>query len=106
MHKIIPFIVFILKTCLSFKLKTLFIYSYLLNQSEIDFIGEKAGSKIYIQVVYQLKDEATVQREFSNLLQIKDHHPKYVVSMDPFWKENIEGIKHVYLSDFLLAEYW
>jgi predicted AAA+ superfamily ATPase len=76
------------------------------DQSEIDFIGEKAGSKIYIQVAYQLKDEATVQREFSNLLQIKDHHPKYVVSMDPFWKENIEGIKHVYLSDFLLAEYW
>ncbi|NCP84124.1 MAG: ATP-binding protein [Bacteroidetes bacterium] len=76
------------------------------DQTEIDFIGEKDGLKIYIQVAYQLKEEQTIQREFSNLSQIKDHYPKYVISMDSFWKDNIEGIKHVYLSDFLLADYW
>jgi predicted AAA+ superfamily ATPase len=30
--------------------------------------------------------------------------PKYVVTMDDFWKESIEGIQHFHISDFLLAD--
>lgn len=32
------------------------------------------------------------------------HHPTYVVSMDELWRDNIEGIKHVHIADFLLME--
>ena len=53
-------------------------------------------------MTYKLESEQTVNREFSTLLAIKDQYPKFVITMDDFWKETVEGIKHVYISDFLL----
>lgn len=69
---------------------------------EIDFLAERKGKKIYIQVSYKLESETTISREFSPLLVIKDQFPKYVVTMDDFWKENVEGIRHFHISNFLL----
>lgn len=76
------------------------------DNAEIDFVAEKKGQKIYVQVAYKLESEATVKREFGNLLSIHDHYPKYVVTMDELWKDNIEGIRHFYISDFLLSDNW
>ena len=77
-----------------------------LDEKEIDFIAEKQGNKLYIQVTYKMSEKSTIDREFSPLLHIKDHYPKYVVSMDDFWTDNIEGVKHVHIADFLrLDEY-
>ncbi len=53
---------------------------------------------------YKLENNQTLEREFGNLLSIDDQYPKYVVTMDEFWKETIGGIKHYYLSDFLLSD--
>ncbi len=75
-----------------------------LDDKEIDFIAEKQGGKIYVQVAYKLESEQTVEREFSSLLAVKDQYPKYVVTMDEFWKESIEGVKHVHIADFLLMD--
>ena len=72
------------------------------DNKEIDFICEKQGEKIYIQVSYKLENEQTVEREFSPLLSINDNYPKYVVTMDSFWKENVGGVKHLHIKDFLL----
>ena len=70
---------------------------------EIDFVAEKNGEYIYIQATYILKDESTVEREFGNLLKIKDNYPKFVVSFDDFKTPNTYmGIKHYTLLDFLL----
>ena len=80
------------------------VYVGKLDDKEIDFIAEKAGEKIYIQVTYKLESESTVAREFSPLLAIKDHYPKYVVTMDEVWRESIEGVKHIHIADFLLAD--
>jgi len=80
------------------------VYVGKLDDKEIDFIAEKQGEKIYIQVAYKLESEATVAREFSSLLAVKDQYPKYVVTMDTFWKESVEGIKHVHIADFLLMD--
>ena len=72
---------------------------------EIDFIGIKQGKKIYIQVSYLIIDEKIRDREFGNLMAIKDNYPKYVVSLDDFNKgSDIQGIRHVHLSDFLKLE--
>jgi predicted AAA+ superfamily ATPase len=71
---------------------------------EIDFIATKGNSKFYIQVAYMLPEPATVEREFTPLLELKDHYPKYVVTMDPLWTDSIEGVKHVHIADFLLME--
>ncbi len=69
---------------------------------EVDFIGIKQGKKIYVQVSYLITDEKTMDREFGNLIAIKDNYPKYVVSLDEFNKgSDIQGIRHLHLSDFL-----
>lgn len=71
---------------------------------EIDFIAEKQGKKIYIQVAYLLASEETVKREFSILNSVKDSFPKYVVSMDDFdFSQN--GIIHKNIKDFLLMDF-
>lgn len=80
------------------------VYIGKLDNREIDFIAEKQGRKIYIQVAWKLESAQTVDREFSPLLSISDQYPKYVVSMDNFWKDSIEGVEHMYITDFLLQE--
>ena len=80
------------------------VYIGKLDSREIDFIAEKQGKKIYVQVAYKLENEATVHREFSPLLAVSDQYPKYVVTMDEFWEEDVEGVKHLQIHDFLLDD--
>lgn len=80
------------------------VYVGKLDHREVDFIAEKRGEKLYVQVAYKLDSEPTVEREFSHLLAIDDQYPKYVVTMDEFWKDDIEGVRHLYITDFLLKE--
>ena len=71
---------------------------------EIDFIAEKQGKKIYIQVAYLLANKETIKREFSVYNFVKDSYPKYVVSMDDLdFSQN--GIIHKNIKDFLLMEF-
>lgn len=69
---------------------------------EIDFIAEKNNNKAYIQVAYLLSDEKVIEREFGNLQKINDNYNKYVISLDQFRFDNMQGIKHLTLLDFLL----
>lgn len=80
------------------------VYVGKLDTTEIDFVAEKQNKKIYVQVAYKLESEQTVNREFGNFLAIDDQYPKYVVTMDDFWKDDINGIKHFFISDFLLTD--
>jgi len=89
---------------LEFKRRGYSVYVGKFDTKEIDFIAEKLGKKIYVQVSYKLESEQTVDREFSPLLDIKDQFPKFVVTMDAFWKESVEGVQHFYISDFLLSD--
>ena len=72
------------------------------GDKEIDFVCEKSGKKIYVQVTYLLQDEKTINREFGNLLEIKDNYPKYVVSMDDAMSgSDYKGIEHIHIQDFI-----
>jgi predicted AAA+ superfamily ATPase len=73
-----------------------------LNNFEIDFIAKKDGNTIYIQVAYLISDEKVKLREFGNLERIKDNYPKYVISLDTVIISGYNGIKHLYLREFLL----
>jgi predicted AAA+ superfamily ATPase len=78
-----------------------------IDTKEVDFIAEKDGGKIYVQVAYQLNHQQdAIEREFGILKIIPDHYPKYVVTMDDYWEGNIEGIRHVHLADFLCMDSW
>lgn len=76
-----------------------------MGTKEIDFVCEKAGDKIYIQVTYLLSDDSVVEREFGNLLQIKDNYRKIVTSMDDSFGGNIQGIEHIKIIDFLSSSF-
>ena len=82
------------------------VYVGKLDSSEIDFVAQQRAKKIYIQVAYKLENEQVVKREFGNLLNINDQYPKYVVTMDEFWKDSIKGVEHMYITDFLMKEAW
>lgn len=68
---------------------------------KIDFVVEKWNDIKYIQVCYLLQDEQTKQREFWNLLEIKDNYEKIVLSLDDFIDWNYMWIKHINLIDYI-----
>lgn len=69
---------------------------------EIDFVAERRGEKIYIQVCRNLPEES--DRETANLLEIRDAYPKYVVTADPYINGNYEGVQIMQIEDFLLKD--
>ncbi|MCI5690219.1 MAG: ATP-binding protein [Clostridiales bacterium] len=75
------------------------------GEKEIDFVCEKHGEKLYVQVIYLLASEETTSREFGAYDGIRDNFPKYVVSLDEFDMSR-DGIKHRNIRDFLLADTW
>ncbi|MDZ7899758.1 MAG: ATP-binding protein [Arcicella sp.] len=74
-----------------------------LGQNEIDFVAEKNNETVYVQVCYLIQEQATHDREFGNLLAIKNQFPKYVLSMDALHNSNtFMGINHKSIPDFLI----
>lgn len=72
-----------------------------LVDKEIDFVAEKLGKTIYVQVAYLLNSPKTIEREFGNLLSIKDNHEKIVITMDDVKFSDYEGIKHIHPWELL-----
>lgn len=70
---------------------------------EIDFIAERPGEKLYVQVTKEIKSAETEQREYDRLLEIHDNYPKYVLMTDDFAGGNYKGIKTMHVADFLLS---
>ena len=75
------------------------------GEKEVDFVCDKRGETLYVQVTYLLASEETIAREFGVYDSIRDNFPKYVVSMDELDLSR-SGIKHRNIRDFLLAERW
>ena len=72
------------------------------GEKEIDFVADKDGNTVYIQVAYLIIDEATHNREFGNLLLINDNYKKIVVSMDANVDGTLfKGIEHWNIRSFL-----
>lgn len=70
---------------------------------EVDFVAQRGGAAVYVQVAYLLASEQTVAREFGAFDGIIDNYPKYVVTMDEIdFSRN--GIRHMNVRDFLLKE--
>lgn len=82
------------------------VYIGKLDQREVDFVAVLKEQKRYFQVAYKLESPETIDREFHPLLAIDDHFPKYVITMDEFFKDSIRGVKHLHISEFLLANDW
>jgi len=76
-----------------------------LQDKEIDFVAEKTGKRIYFQVAFSIPDEKVREREFGNLLLIKDNYRKIVVTLDAIQVDNYEGVEHLHLRKFLYESF-
>jgi Predicted ATPase (AAA+ superfamily) len=72
-----------------------------LSLEEIDFVCTRNNETIYVQIATELSSPETIEREFGNLLKIKDNYPKIVVSNERSFEDTYEGIEHIYIRDFL-----
>ena len=71
---------------------------------EIDFVATRRDERLYVQVCVRLPEDS--DREVGNLMELRDHYPKYVVTLDSMAVGNENGIRIVHLADFLLDEKW
>lgn len=74
-----------------------------LGALEIDFVAQRAGEKLYVQVALSINEPQTMEREFGNLKKIKDNFPKIVITFDTFQGNTDEGIIATDLRSFLLS---
>lgn len=71
---------------------------------EIDFVAVRRDEKVYVQVCVQIPENS--DREVGNLMGLRDHYPKYVVTLNEMDVGIENGIRIVPLADFLLNEHW
>ena len=73
------------------------------GETEVDFIAEKTNDKIYVQVTESMQSPETRERELRPLRMIPDNYEKIILSMDKNYINSYDGIKSLYLIDWLLA---
>lgn len=70
---------------------------------EVDFVARSADETLYFQVAATVRSEETLKRELRSLQAIKDHHPKFILTLDPDPKSNIDGIWLMNGIEYFLA---
>ena len=74
-----------------------------LQTQEIDFVATKDNESIYVQVALRLENEKTIEREFGNLLKIKDNFPKMLITLNDQVKNTYKGIPMISVREFLMS---
>lgn len=66
------------------------------SAGEVDFVALEDGNAVYYQVAATTLDEKVLERELAPLRQIKDNHPKYLLTLDEaFGEMNYDGIQKI-----------
>ncbi len=73
------------------------------REAEVDFVAEKPDDKLYIQVTESMQSPETRERELRPLRMIPDNYEKIVLSMDRNYIRSYDGIKSLYLIDWLIS---
>lgn len=79
------------------------VYIGKVGETEVDFVAEKPDDKLYIQVTESMLAPETRERELRPLRMIRDNYEKIVLSMDRSFINSYDGIKSLYLIDWLLS---
>ncbi|MCL2630329.1 MAG: ATP-binding protein [Firmicutes bacterium] len=75
------------------------------DAKEVDFVCENSKGIEYYQVATSLLDPKTLERELESLNNIKDHFPKFLITLDDYSAGNTyNGIRIINAIDFLLNE--
>lgn len=78
------------------------LYVGVLYKKEIDFVAIRENEKIYIQVANSIEENETKERELDPLRRIRDSYPKMVISRTGYPKYDIDGIKIIDITDWLM----
>lgn len=74
-----------------------------LPSGEIDFVADRRGERLYVQVCETLIDDVTRERETASLEAVRDSHPKIILTRDPLATGITEsGIRIQLVTDWLL----
>lgn len=73
-----------------------------LRNGEVDFVVCQGKKKALLQVTYTLHAKETFEREYGAFDKVRDHSPKYVLSLD-YEDSSHNGITHLNVIDFLLG---
>jgi predicted AAA+ superfamily ATPase len=73
------------------------------SAGEIDFVAEGDDGVGYYQVSESVMDENTLRRELAPLDAMKDHVPKFLLTLDNLPDASYDGIRRVNALDWLLG---
>lgn len=79
------------------------VYIGKVGETEVDFVAEKPNDKLYIQVTESMQAPETRERKLRPLQMINDNYEKIILSMDRSYINSYDGIKSLYLIDWLLS---
>ena len=71
---------------------------------EVDFVALNEQGTEYYQVSQSILAEETLKRELAPLQKIKDHYPKYLLTMDYLPATDFNGIKQINVLDWLVGK--
>ena len=70
---------------------------------EVDFVAiAPSGDEVYYQVSWSVREEGTLRRELAALDSVKNHSPKFLITMDNDPPVSYNGIRQVFALDWLL----
>lgn len=75
-----------------------------LGDREIDFVAEKQGKRVYVQVTQSMADPRVVKRELEPLQMLKDNYDKYILTLYKGMDDDADGVHILSLIDFLLGD--
>ena len=78
------------------------VYVGKVDNSEVDFTAINEKGEEYYRVAYTVMDEKVLGRELKSLENIKDHNPKYLLTMDFTPYTSYNGIKQINVLNWLL----
>jgi hypothetical protein len=79
------------------------VYVGKVNEYEVDFVAQNSKGTTYFQVALSVRDEKTLERELRPLQAIRDHYPKFLLTLDDDPEVQYDGIRRVNARDWLLG---
>jgi hypothetical protein len=71
------------------------VYVGKVGELEVDFVAISPTQTVYFQVAASVRDSETLKRELMPLQKIKDHYPKYLLTLDEDPEADYDGIRRI-----------
>lgn len=79
------------------------VYVGKIDSFEVDFVAKNSKGIVYFQAALTVRDEKTLERELRPLMAIRDHYPKFILTLDEDPEAQYEGIRRINARDWLLG---